>query len=80
MAARESSNLNVTGEKTMFKALIVSKSDDNPFEASLKEVNHDFLSDEGEVLVKVAYSTVNYKMVWCFVARADWCDYPVPRH
>ena len=61
IAAHESSIFNFTGEKSMFKALIVSKSDDNPFEASLKEIDHDFLSDEGEVLVKVAYSTVNYK-------------------
>lgn len=45
----------------MFKALIVSKSDDTPFSASLQEIDHDFLSDDGEVLVKIAYSTVNYK-------------------
>ena len=45
----------------MFKALIVSKSEDQPFEAALKEVDHDFLDPAGEVLVKVAYSTVNYK-------------------
>lgn len=45
----------------MFKALIVSKSDDVPFEAAVKEVDHDFLNPEGDVLVKVAYSTVNYK-------------------
>ena len=45
----------------MFKALIVSKSDDAPFEAGVREIDHDFLSSDGEVLVKIAYSTVNYK-------------------
>ena len=45
----------------MFKALIVSKSDDTPFTASVQEIEHDFLPAEGEVLVKVAYSCVNYK-------------------
>jgi acrylyl-CoA reductase (NADPH) len=45
----------------MFKALIVSQSEDTPFNASVQEIDHDFLSDDGEVLVKVAYSTVNYK-------------------
>ena len=45
----------------MFKALIVSKSDDTPFAASVQEIDHDFLGEKGEVLVKVAYSCVNYK-------------------
>ena len=45
----------------MFKALITSKSDDTPFSAELKEIDHDFLDPAGEVLVKVAYSCVNYK-------------------
>ena len=45
----------------MFKALVVSKSEDGDFSASLQEVGHDFLSSDGEVLVKIAYSTVNYK-------------------
>ena len=45
----------------MFKALVVSKSDEQPFKAELTEIDQSFLSDEGEVLVKVAYSTVNYK-------------------
>ncbi|MGC6518227.1 MAG: acryloyl-CoA reductase [Candidatus Puniceispirillaceae bacterium] len=45
----------------MFKALIVSKSEETPFSAAIQEVDQSFLSDEGEVLVKVAYSTVNYK-------------------
>ena len=45
----------------MFKALIVSKSDDTEFSAGIQEIDHDFLGQDGEVLVKVAYSTVNYK-------------------
>ena len=45
----------------MFKALIVTKSEDKPFQASVEEIDHGFLPEEGEVLVKVAYSTVNYK-------------------
>lgn len=45
----------------MFKALVVSKSDEQPFKAEVTELDQSFLSPEGEVLVKVAYSTVNYK-------------------
>ena len=45
----------------MFKALVVTKSDEAPFAASIQQVDHDFLSADGDVLVKIAYSTVNYK-------------------
>lgn len=45
----------------MFKALVVTKTDETPFAAMVQEVDHDFLSAEGDVLVKIAYSTVNYK-------------------
>lgn len=45
----------------MFKALVASKSEENPFEIAIRDIDHDFLPSEGEVLVKVAYSTVNYK-------------------
>ena len=45
----------------MFKALVVSQSDEQPFKAEVTDIDPSFLSSDGEVLVKVAYSTVNYK-------------------
>jgi len=45
----------------MFKALVVSQSDEQPFKAEVTDIDPSFLSPDGEVLVKVAYSTVNYK-------------------
>ena len=45
----------------MFKALVVSQSDEQPFTAEVTDIDQSFLSPDGEVLVKVAYSTVNYK-------------------
>lgn len=45
----------------MFKALVVSQSDEQPFTAEVTDIDPSFLSPDGEVLVKVAYSTVNYK-------------------
>ena len=45
----------------MFKALVVSQSDEQPFKAEVTDIDQSFLSPDGEVLVKVAYSTVNYK-------------------
>ena len=45
----------------MFKALVVSQSDEQPFTAEVTDIDTSFLSSDGEVLVKVAYSTVNYK-------------------
>lgn len=45
----------------MFKALVVSQSDEQPFKAEVTNIDPSFLSPDGEVLVKVAYSTVNYK-------------------
>lgn len=45
----------------MFKALVTSKSEDTAFSAEVQEIEHDFLDPAGDVLVKVAYSTVNYK-------------------
>jgi len=45
----------------MFKALVVSQSDEQPFKAEVTDIEPSFLSPDGEVLVKVAYSTVNYK-------------------
>ena len=45
----------------MFKALVVSQSDEQPFTAEVTDIDPSFLSSDGEVLVKVAYSTVNYK-------------------
>ena len=45
----------------MFKELVVSQSDEQPFTAEVTDVDQSFLSPDGEVLVKVAYSTVNYK-------------------
>ena len=45
----------------MFKALVVSQSDEQPFKAEVTDVDQSFLSPDGEVLVKVVYSTVNYK-------------------
>ena len=45
----------------MFKALVVSQSDEQPFTAEVTNVDPSFLSPDGEVLVKVVYSTVNYK-------------------
>ena len=45
----------------MFKALIATKSEDHPFAVSIEEIDEAFLPAEGEVLVDVHYSTVNYK-------------------
>lgn len=45
----------------MFKALVVSQSDEQPFKAEVTDIDQSFLSPDGDVLVKVAYSTVNYK-------------------
>ena len=45
----------------MFKALIATKSEDHPFAVAIEEIDEAFLPVEGEVLVDVHYSTVNYK-------------------
>ena len=45
----------------MFKALIATKSEDRPFAVSIEEIDEGFLPAEGDVLVDVHYSTVNYK-------------------
>ena len=42
-----------------FKALVVNK-DDNAFTVDIQQLNLDDLP-EGEVLIEVAYSSVNYK-------------------
>jgi acrylyl-CoA reductase (NADPH) len=52
----------------MFKALIVDKSEDGAFSASIAEIGTDRLPD-GEVLVDVAYSTLNYKDGLCLTGK-----------
>ena len=42
-----------------FKALVVNQEGEN-FSREVKELNFDFLN-EGEVLVKIQYSDLNYK-------------------
>lgn len=45
----------------MFKALIATKSEDHPFAVAIEEIDEGFLPADGDVLVDVHYSTVNYK-------------------
>ena len=49
----------------MFKALIVNQAEDGTISTSLEEKTLDFLPAEGEVLVEVHYSDVNYKDGMC---------------
>ena len=42
-----------------FKALVINQDGEN-FSRGVKELNFDFLN-EGEVLVKIQYSDLNYK-------------------
>ena len=44
----------------MFKALLLTRSEDSPLQCELTELDESRLP-EGEVLVQVAYSTLNYK-------------------
>lgn len=45
----------------MFKALIATKSEDHPFAVAIEEIDEGFLPADGDVVVDVHYSTVNYK-------------------
>lgn len=51
----------------MFKALVATKSEDSPFAIGIQEIDDSFLPQDGEVIVDVHYSTVNYKdgLVMC---------------
>ena len=51
----------------MFKALVATKSEDSPFAIGIQDVDDSFLPQEGEVIIDVHYSTVNYKdgLVMC---------------
>jgi len=44
----------------MFKSLVINKNDSQGYHTSLKELNDENLQD-GDVLIKVLYSTINYK-------------------
>ena len=51
-----------------FKALVINQVGEN-FSQEVKELNFDFLN-EGEVLVKIQYSDLNYKDVLYFKVRS----------
>ncbi len=49
----------------MFKALIVDKADDGTISQSIEEIGEDRLPSDGNVIVAVEYSTLNYKDGLC---------------
>ena len=56
----------------MFNALVVSK-DDEEFTAEVKQLQESDLP-EGDVLIDVEYSTINYKDGLCLLYTSDAAD------
>ena len=57
-----------------FKALMVHRDEDKTIRHEMTKLQHCDLPADGEVLVAVKYSTVNYKDGLCLSARAGWCE------
>ena len=55
----------------MFKALLLSK-DNDQFSAQVTDIDEAQLPD-GDVTVRVEYSTLNYKDGLAITGRAPWC-------
>ncbi len=56
-------------EKNMFKSLVINKNDSQGYHTSIEELSEDSLTD-GNVLIKVLYSTINYKDALAITGKA----------
>ncbi|MBA6392393.1 oxidoreductase [Colwellia sp. BRX10-3] len=53
----------------MFKSLVIDKNDSQGYHTSIKELSEEDLND-GDVLIKVLYSTINYKDALAITGKA----------